>query len=46
MPTKDYLSMLDVSAYVWRSLRQHLGPARGQEFRESVAARVAAHGLT
>ncbi len=44
MPTEDYLSMLDLFAY-GRFLRQHLGPARWQEFRESVATKVAAHGL-
>jgi trans-aconitate methyltransferase len=44
MPTEDYLSMLDLFAY-GRFLRQHLSPARWQAFRESVPAKVAAHGL-
>jgi SAM-dependent methyltransferase len=44
MLTDDYLSMLDLFAY-GRFLRQHLDTARWQEFRESVAAKVAAHGL-
>jgi len=44
MATGDYLSMLDLFAY-GRFLRQHLGPTRWQDFRESVAAKVAVHGL-
>ncbi len=36
--------MLDLFAY-GRFLRQHLGPTRWQDFRESVAAKVAVHGL-
>ena len=44
MPTEEYLSMLDLFAY-GRFLRHHLGSARWQEFRESVAAKVTTHGL-
>ncbi len=44
MPTDDYLSMLDLFAY-GRFLCWRLGPEQWQTFRESVAAKVAAHGL-
>lgn len=44
MPAADYLSMLDLFAY-GRFVRQHLGSGRWPEFRESVAAKVAAYGL-
>ncbi len=44
MPTDDYLAMLDLFAY-GRFVRHRLGPARWREFRQSVAGKVAAHGL-
>jgi ubiquinone/menaquinone biosynthesis C-methylase UbiE len=44
MSTHDYLSMLDLFAY-GRFLRQHLETVRWQEFRETVAAKLAAHAL-
>ena len=44
MPTNAYLAMLDLFAY-GRFLRHCLGRARWEEFRESVARKVAAHGL-
>jgi hypothetical protein len=44
MSAEDYLSMLDLFAY-GRFVRQHLGSGRWPEFRERVAAKVAAHGL-
>ncbi len=44
MPTDDYLAMLDLFAY-GRLVRHRLGSARWQEFRQSVGAKVAAHGL-
>ncbi len=44
MPTEDYLTMLDLFAY-GRFLRHRLGPVRWQEFRASVATKVAARDL-
>ena len=44
MPTEDYLAMLDMFAY-GRFLKHHLGPARWQEFRHTVAGKVVAHEL-
>lgn len=45
MPTEDYLAMLDMFAYR-RFVRHRLGPARWEEFRASVAGKVAALRLT
>ncbi len=44
MPPDDYLAMIDLFAY-GRFLRHRLGPGRWREFRETVAAKVAVHGL-
>src|SRR5262249_11257024 len=44
MLTDDYLAMLDMFAH-GRFVRHRLGAARWQEFRHTVAAKVAALGL-
>ena len=44
MPVEDYLSMLDLFVY-GRFVRQHLGSRRWLEFREKVAAKIAANDL-